>query len=91
MERVDIDFLTLFRNAAKKDPQEGYRTLVDAQMVSIHPSSSIFHRQPEWVVFHGVIQTTKEYMREVTTIDPKWLVEFAPAFFRQVFFLSGFS
>merc|ERR1719447_546019 len=26
-----------FRNAAKKDPQEGYRTLVDAQMVAIHP------------------------------------------------------
>ena len=33
-----------FRNAAKKDPQEGYRTLVDAQMVSIHPSSALFHR-----------------------------------------------
>ncbi len=51
-------------------------------MVSIHPSSALFHRQPEWVVFHEVVQTTKEYMREVTTIDPKWLVEFAPAFFR---------
>jgi len=71
-----------FRNAAKKDPQEGYRSLVDAQMVSIHPSSSLFHRQPEWVVFHEVVQTTKEYMRECTTIDAKWLVEFAPAFFR---------
>ncbi len=51
-------------------------------MVAIHPSSALFHRQPEWVVFHEVVQTTKEYMREVTTIDPKWLVEFAPAFFR---------
>ena len=71
-----------FRNAAKKDPQEGYRTLVDAQMVSIHPSSALFHRQPEWVVFHEVVQTTKEYLREVTTIDPKWLVEYAPAFFK---------
>ena len=71
-----------FRNAAKKDPQEGYRTLVDSQMVSIHPSSALFHRQPEWVVYHEVVQTTKEYMREVTAIDPKWLVEFAPAFFK---------
>ena len=34
-------------------------------MVAIHPSSAIFHRQPEWVVFHEVVQTTKEYMREV--------------------------
>ena len=71
-----------FRNTAKKDPQEGYRTLVDSQIVSIHPSSSLFHRQPEWVVYHEVVQTTKEYMREVTSIDPKWLVEYAPAFFK---------
>jgi len=71
-----------FRNAAKKDPQEGYRTLVDSQIVSIHPSSSLFHRQPEWVVFHEVVQTTKEYMREVTAVDAKWLVEFAPAFYK---------
>ena len=71
-----------FRNAAKKDPQEGYRTLVDSQVVYIHPSSALFNRQPEWVVYHELVQTTKEYMREVTTIDPKWLVEFAPAFFK---------
>jgi ATP-dependent RNA helicase DHX8/PRP22 len=26
--------------------------------------------------------TTKEYMREVVAIDPKWLVEVAPNFFK---------
>ncbi|CAB3364061.1 Hypothetical predicted protein [Cloeon dipterum] len=71
-----------FRNAAKKDPQEGYRTLVDSQVVFIHPSSSLFNRQPEWVIYHELVQTTKEYMREVTAIDPKWLVEYAPSFFK---------
>ncbi|OWA49823.1 ATP-dependent RNA helicase DHX8 [Hypsibius exemplaris] len=71
-----------FRNAAKKDPQEGYRTLVDNQVVYIHPSSALFNHQPEWVVYHEVVHTTKEYMREVTAVDPKWLVEFAPAFFK---------
>lgn len=39
-----------FRNAAKKDPQEGYRTLVDSQVVYIHPSSALFNRQPDWYV-----------------------------------------
>lgn len=34
------------------------------------------------VVYHELVLTTKEYMREVTTIDPKWLVEFAPSFFK---------
>ncbi|KAL3268521.1 hypothetical protein HHI36_007630 [Cryptolaemus montrouzieri] len=71
-----------FRNAAKKDPQEGYRTLVDNQVVYIHPSSALFNRQPEWVIYQELVQTTKEYMREVTAIDPKWLVEFAPAFYK---------
>ena len=71
-----------FRNTSKKDPQEGYRTLVDGQVVYIHPSSALFHQQPEWVIYHEIVLTTKEYMREVTTIDPRWLVEFAPTFFR---------
>lgn len=34
------------------------------------------------VIYHELVLTTKEYMREVTAIDPKWLVEFAPKFFR---------
>lgn len=71
-----------FAHAAKKDPQEGYRTLIDGQQVFIHPSSSLFHAQPEWVVYHEVVLTTKEYMREVMAIESKWLVELAPRFFR---------
>ena len=34
------------------------------------------------IIYHELVLTTKEYMREVTAIDPKWLVEFAPNFFR---------
>lgn len=34
------------------------------------------------VVYYELVLTTKEYMREVTTIDPKWLVEFASSFFK---------
>ena len=71
-----------FRNAARKDPQEGYKTIVDNQTVYIHPSSALFNRQPDWVIYLELVQTTKEYMREVTACDPKWLVEFAPAFFK---------
>lgn len=71
-----------FRNAARKDPQEGYRTLVDNQVVYIHPSSALFNRQPDWVIYHELVLTTKEYMRECAAIDPKWLVEFAPSFFK---------
>jgi ATP-dependent RNA helicase DHX8/PRP22 len=71
-----------FRNAARKDPQEGYKTIVDNTTVYVHPSSALFNRQPDWVIYHELVLTTKEYMRETTALDPKWLVEFAPAFFR---------
>lgn len=72
-----------FRNAAKRDPQEGFRTLAETSgTVYLHPSSSLFGRAPEYCVYHEVVITSKEYMREVTAIEPKWLVEVAPRFFR---------
>eukprot|EP00644_Phytophthora_capsici_P016977 jgi/Phyca11/557566/estExt2_Genewise1Plus.C_PHYCAscaffold_1420001 len=72
-----------FANTAKKDPQEGYRTMVEGQPVYIHPSSAVFNKSPEWVLYHELVLTTKEYMRNIMTIEPKWLVELAPAFFKK--------
>ena len=72
-----------FMNAAKKDPQEGYKTMVDGNPVYIHPSSALFNKNPEWVIYHELVLTTKEYMRNVLTLDPKWLIELAPAFYKQ--------
>ena len=70
-----------FTHAAKKDPQEGYRTLVDQNPVYIHPSSALFNKNPEWVIYHELVLTTKEYMRNIMVIDAKWLIELAPAFY----------
>ncbi|KAJ7597435.1 P-loop containing nucleoside triphosphate hydrolase protein [Mycena floridula] len=71
-----------FRNAAKKDPQEGYKTLVEGTPVYIHPSSALFNRAPEWLVYHELVLTTREYCHNVTAIEAKWLVEVAPQFFQ---------
>jgi ATP-dependent RNA helicase DHX8/PRP22 len=82
-KRVQMAIVSgFFRNAAKKDPTEGYKTQVEQQVAFVHPSSSLFNRQPEWLIYHSITATTREYMREVTMIDPKWLTEFAPNFFR---------
>jgi len=72
-----------FMNAAKKDAQEGYRTLVDHTPVYIHPSSALFQKNPEMVIYHELVLTTKEYMRNIMAIDAKWLVELAPAFYKE--------
>lgn len=49
-----------FRNAAKKDPVEGYKTLVEGTPVSIHPSSALFQRPPEWCIYYELILTSSE-------------------------------
>lgn len=71
-----------FRNAARKDPQEGYKTLTEGTPVYLHPSSALFGKQAEWVIYHTLVLTTKEYMHHTTAIEPKWLVEVAPTFFK---------
>lgn len=71
-----------FEHAAKKDAQtDGYKTIVENQMVYIHPSSAVFQRHPDWVVYHELVLTSKEYMRSVIAIEPRWLPELAPNYF----------
>ncbi|KAF1821351.1 pre-mRNA-splicing factor ATP-dependent RNA helicase prp16 [Dissoconium aciculare CBS 342.82] len=71
-----------FRHAARKDPQEGYKTLVEGTPVYMHPASALFGKPAEHVVYHSLVETTREYMHNVTAIEPKWLVEAAPTFFK---------
>jgi ATP-dependent RNA helicase DHX8/PRP22 len=72
----------LFKNSARKDPQEGYKTLVEGTPVSLHPSSALFGKPVEHVIYGQIVLTSKEYMHNVTAIEPKWLVEAAPTFFK---------
>ena len=72
----------LFRKSARKDPQEGYKTLAEDTPVYMHPSSALFGRPAEHVIYHTLVLTTKEYMHWATAIEPKWLVEAAPTFFQ---------
>ncbi|KAK7956965.1 uncharacterized protein PG986_006187 [Apiospora aurea] len=71
-----------FRNSARKDPQEGYKTLIEGTPVYLHPSSALFGKQAEWVIYHTLVLTSKEYMQTTTTIESKWLVDAAPTFFK---------
>ncbi len=72
-----------FFHTAKKESKEGFKTVVDDHQVYIHPSSALFNKEPEWVVYHELVFTTKEYMRDVCAIQPRWLIEVAPKFFKE--------
>jgi ATP-dependent RNA helicase DHX8/PRP22 len=60
-----------FRNSARKDPQEGYKTLIEGTPVYMHPSSALFGKPAEHVIFHTLVLTSKEYMHCATSIEPK--------------------
>jgi len=72
-----------FHNTAKLKGIGEYVNVRTGIPCVLHPSSSIYALgyTPDYVVYHELIMTTKEYMSCVTAIDPVWLVELAPLFF----------
>lgn len=54
-----------------------YKTVKHNQAVQIHPSSSLFQQLPRWLIYHELVFTTKEFMRQVIEIKPEWLTEVA--------------
>ncbi|XP_071488369.1 probable ATP-dependent RNA helicase DHX35 [Diadema antillarum] len=72
-----------FPNAAHYHPSGEYRTIRDNYPLHIHPSSVLYtERPPKWVVYNEVLQTSKDYMRDVTEIDKSWLYEIAPHYYQ---------
>ncbi|CAB4276193.1 unnamed protein product [Prunus armeniaca] len=59
-----------------------YKTIRGSQAVYIHPSSVLFRVNPKWVLYHSLVSTDKQYMRNVISIDPSWLTEAAPHFYQ---------
>ncbi|XP_025086245.1 probable ATP-dependent RNA helicase DHX35 [Pomacea canaliculata] len=72
-----------FANAVRLHYTGVYRTVRDGHELYIHPSSVLSNEeQPQWLIFNEVVHTSKEYMRDVTTIEPDWLCELAPHFYQ---------
>ncbi|MCL7051385.1 hypothetical protein MKW94_029492 [Papaver nudicaule] len=71
-----------FHHSAKLQKCGSYRTVKNPQTVHIHPSSGLAKELPRWVIYHELVMTTKEYMRQVTELKPEWLVEIAPHYYQ---------
>ena len=92
LEQVRKAFVSgFFKNSAKKSTNHGhndedgvFKTLNDNLSVYIHPSSSLY-KVPgvEYVIYHTLVLTNKEYMHCTTKIDPSWLVQYASKVFRK--------
>nr|DAD28293.1 TPA_asm: hypothetical protein HUJ06_029761 [Nelumbo nucifera] len=97
LERVEIELMSnpndleaikkaitsgFFHHSARLQKNGSYRTVKNPQTVHIHPSSGLAQVLPRWVVYHELVLTTKEYMRQVTELKPEWLVEIAPHYYQ---------
>ncbi|KAL7595918.1 hypothetical protein Lser_V15G30978 [Lactuca serriola] len=60
-----------------------YKTLRGSQEFYIHLSSVLFRVNPKWVIYHSLVSTDRQYMRNVISIDPSWLREAAPHFYHK--------
>eukprot|EP01061_Rhynchopus_euleeides_P035384 TRINITY_DN59628_c0_g1_i1.p1 TRINITY_DN59628_c0_g1~~TRINITY_DN59628_c0_g1_i1.p1 ORF type:complete len:936 (+),score=409.26 TRINITY_DN59628_c0_g1_i1:235-2808(+) len=88
-----------YNTATRNKDGKSYKTknpIVKNDMdVWIHPSSFIAPKQekrdgkevlregPKWVVFHELIQTSREYMRQVIEIKGPWLIDIAPHLYKK--------
>ncbi|KAL4292087.1 hypothetical protein GQ457_14G009490 [Hibiscus cannabinus] len=60
-----------------------YKTIRGSQEVYIHPSSVLFRVNPKCVIYHSLVSTDRQYMRNVISIEPSWLTDVAPHFYQQ--------
>ncbi|EFE43791.1 hypothetical protein TRV_01469 [Trichophyton verrucosum HKI 0517] len=69
-------FLTGFAtNTARLFPDGSYRTLVGNQTVAIHPSSVLFGRKVEAIMYNEFVFTTRSYARGVSAVQMNWIGE----------------
>ena len=71
-----------FQNTAKLNKSGNYTTIKTPHTVAIHPHSGLFKETPRFVIFHELVLTSREFMRNVVEIKADWLHEIAPDFYK---------
>ncbi len=72
-----------YHQAAKVKGIGEYVNLRTSVQIQLHPTSALYGLGylPDYVVYHELILTSKEYMSTVTSVDPKWLAELGGVFY----------
>ncbi|KAI0541680.1 P-loop containing nucleoside triphosphate hydrolase protein [Xylaria digitata] len=72
-----------FAHAAKMQPDGSYRNVEGGTVLYAHPSSLMFNRKADWVIFHEVMETSnKTFIRDITKIEKSWLLEYSSGFYQ---------
>lgn len=72
-----------FSQAARMVPDGTFRTIDGGTVLHAHPSSIMFNRKADWVIFTEVMETAnKTFIRDICKIEKGWLLEYAPNFYQ---------
>ncbi len=72
-----------FSNSARYKGGDQYSNLRTGLVCHLHPSSALYGAgtTPDYVIYHELVLTSKEFMRCVTVVEGEWLAELGPMFF----------
>lgn len=72
-----------YHQAAKRKGLGEYVNLRTSVAVQLHPTSALYNSgdPPDYVVYHELILTSKEYMSCVTAVDAHWLADLGGVFY----------
>ena len=62
-------------NTARSFPDGSYRTIEQRETVAIHPSSVLFGKKAEAIVYNEYVFTNKSYARGVSAVSMEWILE----------------
>jgi pre-mRNA-splicing factor ATP-dependent RNA helicase DHX15/PRP43 len=69
----------IFSYAAQMSNDGNYKTIRGQALVSLHPNCIFakFDKPAEWIIFNDITQTKSLQARDVTKVQPLWLLELA--------------
>ncbi|GME62145.1 putative ATP dependent RNA [Neofusicoccum parvum] len=71
-----------FAHAARMQPDGTFKTIDGGMVLHAHPTSLMFNRKADWVIFHEIMETgNKTFIRDITKIEKNWLLEYAPQYY----------
>ncbi|KAJ3037444.1 DEAH-box RNA helicase prp16 [Rhizophlyctis rosea] len=72
-----------FHQSARLKGIGEYVNMRNGMPCHLHPTSALYGRgfTPDYIVYHELVMTSKEYMQCVTAVDAYWLAELGPMFF----------
>lgn len=86
MKCIVSGFFTNVAVKNEKKSEKNYKTIKSKQVVYIHPNSSVFKQNIKFVVYNDLVLTTKHFIRQVSEIQAKWLMELAPHYYQNIKF-----